>query len=264
MVIPKRPDDSEKPRAEIRSAPSDCGGDAKSLARRLALESAERRRLEEILRSLPHQILTAQETERRRIAAELHDSVIQLLGSIKFRLLHLEAKTSDATVSRTVAQSRELIEQAATEVRRISHNLRPSELEDLGLMPALRALLADFQARSKIPVDFKPGIHQIRFAPPIELAIYRIFQEALANIAQHSRARRATISLLADPNFVTLNIRDDGCGFASSEKRQPDKRGRGLGIISMRERAHAHGGVFAVKSSPGQGTEISVHLKIPS
>ena len=246
---------------ESRKTAATPGDELQKLTRRLAAESAERRRLEEILRSLPHQILLAQDTERRRIAAELHDGVNQILGSIKFRLMHVEGKLGAEPLGQSVTQARELIERAVTEVRRISHNLRPSELDDFGLIAAIEALVRDFQARSKIKVNFKRGPLPKRFPSQVELAIYRILQEALANIEQHSGARTVAISLLADNTFMTLNIRDDGRGF-DPDKAKPDARGRGLGIINMRERAHAHGGVFSIKSKVGAGSEITVHVKL--
>jgi len=233
------------------------------LSRRLAAETAERRRLEEALRSLPHQILTAQDVERRRIAAELHDGVNQILASIKFRLMHAEAKLGDQPIADNVTEARKLVERAVAEVRRISHHLRPSELDDFGLIAAVEALVQEFEKRTKIKVEFKRGPLPKRFLNEVELAIYRILQEALANVEQHSSARNVAISLGADVGYVTLNIRDDGRGF-DPEKARPTARGRGLGIINMRERTQAHGGVFSVNSRAGRGAEISVHVKIQS
>lgn len=230
------------------------------MTRRLAAETAERRRLEELLRSLPHQILLAQDTERRRIAAELHDGVNQILGSIKFRLLHLESKMEGDSLA-AVAEARGLLAKAVMEVRRISHNLRPTELDDFGLISAVEGLLQDFRDRTSLAVTFNRGQLPRRFSSDVELALYRILQEALANVEQHAEAREVFISLSADGNFAMLNVRDDGKGFENPEKTAPDKRGRGLGIINMRERTQAHGGVFSIKSRHGQGTEITVHLK---
>lgn len=237
--------------------------DVQKLTRRLAAETVERRRLEEILRSLPHQILLAQDTERRRIAAELHDGVNQILGSIKFRLMHLESKMEGAPLD-SVVEARGLLEKAVMEVRRISHNLRPTELDDFGLIAAVEGLLHDFRERTKIVLEFKRSPLIKRFSTGVELALYRILQEALTNVEQHSGAKRVWISLQADGQFATLNVRDNGRGFENPDKTGPDKRGRGLGVINMRERAQAHGGVFAIKSAPGRGTEVSVHLKLKS
>src|SRR5690349_15661173 len=111
--------------------------------RRLTAETAERRRLEKELRSIPNQMLVAQETERRRIAAELHDGVNQLLASIKFRLAHLDGKV-DGEAAELVTQGAQILERAVNEVRRISKNLRPSELDDFGLIAAVEELIQEF------------------------------------------------------------------------------------------------------------------------
>jgi two-component system NarL family sensor kinase len=230
------------------------------LTRRLAAETAERRRLEKELRSLPNQILVAQETERRRIAAELHDGVNQILSSIKFRLKHLDGKVKGESAE-VVSQGCELLERAVHEVRRISKNLRPSELDDFGLVSAMEELLQEFRKRTKITVDFRRGALTKRLAAQVELAIYRIFQEALANIEQHAQARRVIVCLNVDALFVTLNVIDDGKGFVAPQQGATFKN-RGLGIVNMRERAEALDGVFAIKSTIGKGTEIVVHVKL--
>jgi two-component system NarL family sensor kinase len=228
--------------------------------RRLTAETAERRRLEKELRSIPNQILVAQETERRRIAAELHDGVNQLLASIKFRLAHLDGKV-DGEAAELVTQGAQILERAVNEVRRISKNLRPSELDDFGLIAAVEELIQEFEKRTKVKVAFKRSPMSRRLPPQVELAIYRILQEALANIEQHAQARRATITLNVDARFATLNVIDDGRGFEVQSARA-EKRDRGLGLINMRERAEALGGVFAIKSAPAKGAEIVVHVKL--
>ena len=224
----------------------------KTLAR-LHAETAERRRLEEQLRLVPNQILQAEDSERRRIARELHDGVTQLLGSVKFRLLHLETLVPEHTA--TVGEVAKLLERAVNEVRRITQNLRPSELDDFGLIPAVEGLIADFQTRTKVRVDFQRTIAR-RLPADVELALYRVLQEALVNVEKHSGASLVAVVLFADANFATLNVRDDGRGIVEGKKHP------GIGLINMRERAHALGGVFSLQSEPGRGTEISVHLKL--
>ncbi len=229
---------------------------------RLRRAAAERKRLDEQLRSLPHQILLAQDNERRRIAAELHDGVNQILGSIKFRLMHVEGKLAGDPNGELVRQARELIERAVSEVRRISHNLRPGELDDFGMIAAIEGLIHEFEARTKIDVEFKRGALPKRLPEVAELAIYRILQEALANVEKHSGARGVQISLWRDGKYAMLNVRDDGRGFVPAKNPMPDTRGRGLGLIHMRERANANGGNFILKSEPGNGVEITVHVKL--
>ena len=231
------------------------------LSRRLHAETAERRKLERELRSLPSQILSAQEAERRRIAAELHDGVNQLLSSIKFRLGHLDGKVK-GEAAELVAQATEALKGAINEVRRISKNLRPSALDDFGLVPAIEELLQEFRNRTKLEVEFKRGAMSKRLPAQVELAIYRILQEALANIEEHARARRVTVSLTADAKFACLNVVDDGVGFVDAENSRSGKRDRGLGIANMRERAEALGGLMDIKSAVGKGTEIAAHVKL--
>lgn len=224
------------------------------LQARLQAETSERRRLEALLHSVPNQILQAQDAERRRISRELHDGVNQILGSIRFRLLHLLSLAPDQ--ARTVGDLAKLLENAVIEVKRISNNLRPSELDDFGLLAAVEGLIAEFKTRANIRVDFQSGHIPRRLPPDIELALYRILQEALANVEKHAHAANVVVSLFTDAKFATLNVRDDGRGLPL------EKNLAGIGLINMRERAHALGGVFSIKSQPGHGTEISVHLKL--
>lgn len=231
------------------------------MARRLAAETAERRRLEKELKTLPNQILVAQEAERRRIAAELHDGVNQLLASIKFRLRHLDGKVN-GEAAELVAQGAELLDRAVAEVRRISKNLRASELDDFGLVPAMEELIKEFRKHTKVAVEFKRGAVAKRLPAQVELAIYRIFQQALTNIDQHAKASRVSVSLNVDAKFATLNVIDDGIGFVNETALRTGPRDRGLGIINMRERAEALGGVFDLRTAPGKGTEIVVHVKL--
>lgn len=237
-----------------RDAKQDAGGDLEKALARLQAEAAERRRLEEQLHSVPNQILRAEDAERRRIARELHDGVNQILGSIKFRLLHLESLVPEQ--AGMVGELAGLLEKAVNEVRRISQNLRPSELDDFGLIPAVEGLISDFESRTKVRVNFQRGPVARRLPPDVELALYRLLQETLANVEKHAGASIVTVALFADANFATLNVRDDGRGFIESAKSQ------GVGLINMRERAHALGGVFAITSQPGRGTEVSIHLKL--
>lgn len=233
------------------------------LSRRLAAESSERRRLEKELKAIPNRIMAAQETERRRIAAELHDGINQLLASIKFRLAHLDGKVQ-GEAAEAVAQSTELLVRAVKEVRRMAKNLRPSALDDFGLVPAMEELVQEFRNHTKAVVEFKRTAMSKRLPAQVEMAIYRIFQQALTNIEQHAKASRVTVSLNVDAKFATLNVIDDGVGFVHEEKEQREVSDRGLGITNMRERTEALGGVFDLRSAPGKGTEIVVHVKLDS
>lgn len=261
MSTPKRANSAEKSADGPPWDPVKLSAEVEKLTRRLAAETAERRRLQEALSSLPNEILIAQDKERRRIAAELHDGVNQILSSAKFRLAHAEGKLT-REAGEAVIEARQIVERAIRELRRISKNLRPSELDDFGLVAAIEELVQEFRDRTAIEIEFKRGSLPKRLPPQVELAIYRILQEALANIEQHADARKVTASLNVAGKFAMLNVIDDGRGFADPQKARPDNRGRGLGIINMRERTQALGGVFAMKSAPGKGTEITVHVKL--
>jgi PAS domain S-box-containing protein len=151
----------------------------------------ERQRSEETLRRLSSMILNAQEAERRRVARELHDSVNQLLSSVAFRVESILTQVeNDPAMNQEITKVRFLLKKAIHEVRRISENLRPSELDELGLLAAVRELCDDFRERTQLPVALETPGAQERFDSAIELALYRIVQEALANIEKHAQAGR--------------------------------------------------------------------------
>ncbi len=216
----------------------------------------DRKQAEVVLKALPRRIIEAQEAERRRVARELHDSVSQLLASARYRLHALE-EGLPAERRSLAAGAQEAVERALSEVRRISHRLRPSELDDLGLAAALRVLIEDFQVRTGLVV----ALHCAQITPRLpgdrEEACYRIVQEALTNIERHAQARRVTLQLTLSRSAVRLRIRDDGRGFRSH------KRTAGLGLVHMRERAELAGGTCQLSTAPGRGTEIIVRLPLP-
>jgi signal transduction histidine kinase len=152
------------------------------------------------------------------------------------------------------------IEAMMADIKRISSNLRPAELDDFGLVSALSLLCRDFQKTCSIPVSFVPG-PGTHCGKEIEIALYRIAQEALANVARHSGARTVTVSLSCVEGMVGLVIEDDGGGFDISAIRTQGGTHAGLGLISMKERAQLLGGSTYLTSTPGQGTRI--HVEIP-
>jgi PAS domain S-box-containing protein len=211
---------------------------------------AERKEAERVRQELSRSILIAQEKERQRVARDLHDSVTQLLASAKYRLHSIAAQGGQ---SRSVSQVLGLVEKAIGEVRLISRNLRPSELDDLGLGAALRALMREFHERTGIAARCK-----IKRAPPrnkilreVEMTLYRIVQESLNNAEKHSGASQVELALIASAAQISLTVKDDGRGFAGN------KRG-GSGLQNMTERAAMLGGRLTVWSAPKMGTRISV------
>ena len=221
-----------------------------------------RKQAEEALRGLPRLIRQAQEVERRRVARELHDSVNQILASVKFRIQSMEEKLPqrDQKVSQETLKAKVLLEKAMQEVRRISHNLRPSELDDLGLAPALRSLCHEFGERTAMNVELSLSRVPKNLPAEVELNLYRIIQEALNNIAKHSQATRVELRLARNGSAIRASIRDNGRGFDTQFVRTKKSKKAGIGLVDMRERAAFAGGAFTIKSAPGTGTELEIEV----
>jgi len=222
----------------------------------------DRRVAEEMLRQLPIRIINAQETERRRVARDLHDSVNQILSSVKFRLESVEEKVQrkDDALRIEVANAKLSLEKAMQEVRRISRNLRPSELDDLGVIPAVRSMCEEFKEVTKIDVDLKFSRLPETLSPEIEVTMYRIIQEALNNTAKHSEASRLSIHCAKDRSSLTIRIKDNGKGFDQHDPAMNAPENSGTGLLNMKERAAFIGGTVSIRSSPRKGMEIKVQL----
>ncbi len=222
----------------------------------------DRRAAEELLRELPIRIINAQESERRRVARDLHDSVNQILSSVKFRMESIEERTrrKDKVLKGVVASAKLSLENAINEVRRISQNLRPSELDDLGVIPAVRSMCEEFKGATKINVDLKFSRFPKKLSPEIEVTVYRIIQEALSNVAKHSQATRLTIRCSGRKSFLTIHMEDNGKGSRQHENQAVSAKSAGMGILNMKERAAFVGGTVAVQSTPKKGMAISVQI----
>jgi len=146
-------------------------------------------------------------------------------------------------------------------VRRISRNLRPSELDDLGLSPALRSLCVEFGERTGITVELECPDQSGKLPAEIELSAYRIAQEALTNVEKHAGACRVTVELTCDNVRLRLRLRDDGCGFDMNAPGPASKNG-GMGLIDIQERVRLVGGTSTVKSAPAAGTEVVIELPL--
>jgi PAS domain S-box-containing protein len=222
------------------------------------------KQIEAKLREIPKQIIDAQEAERGRVARDLHDGVNQILGSVKFRLQATE--TAALPVAKNVAEDIEQIyhdlEKAIIEIKRISHNLRPSILDDLGLLAAVRNMCDDFQKRTKIIVDYTFDQLPERLPAEIELAFFRIIQEALNNIEKHSKATQVTVGITAEEEEIQTSIIDNGKGFSPETLRASNGDRKGLGMDTMKERAAFIGGCTTIHSGPYKGTRIIVRIPI--
>ena len=198
-------------------------------------------------------VLAAQEAERIGIARDLHDEIGQLLTAV---LLQLNSIAETAPTHRVeIDRAREAVRRALDEVRRISRELRPEMLEQLGLVSALTELSTTFARASGVSVERRFDIPLPRFSPDTELAVYRIAQESLTNVARHSDAAHVWIALAHGLDSVVLRVVDDGCGFGGV----PVEHG---GLRSMRERALSIGGALAIEEGAGGGVEV--RLEVPA
>jgi two-component system, NarL family, sensor kinase len=223
------------------------------------------RRAEELLRALSHRLVQAQESERGRVAVELHDHITQLLCAVLFRCRALADKlpARDGPGKAEALKLCEMVGKTAEEVERISRNLRPSVLDEMGLVAVLRAAGAEFTARTSVPLKLSCVRLTDRLPADVEVTLYRIFQEALRNVEEHACARHVAVLLGRKDGFVRLVIGDDGIGFSADRRPLPRVGAGGLGLLSMRERATYVGGTLDIQSSRRTGTEIDVRIPVP-
>ncbi len=245
---------------EIAASRIDLGGTPCVLA--IVRNLADRQRAERRMRALSQRIVTAQEAERRRVARELHDGVGQLLSSALFRARSLidSLRADDGEARAHAERMNAVLERAMSEVRTISQNLMPSELEDLGLVPAVRMMCEEFSERTGIPVTVGTNVDGDRFHGEIELTLYRAIQEALTNIDKHAAASRVGVAVRDDGAAIVARIRDDGIGLSARREQGNGSRGSGIGLASMMQRASYLGGTVQVEPVPGSGTEIVVRV----
>lgn len=225
--------------------------------------SQQARAREKMLSALLYQVVGAQEAERQRIARELHDATGQSLTAIALGLRGMEGLTA-AGQSVPAQQIHELINFATNalgELRQIIADLRPSQLDDLGLVAALRWYVQEYQRRHYIEVTFAVNGEQVRLPAEYETVIFRIAQEALTNIAKHAQATQACLTIETHPARVCITVEDNGRGF--DPIILPDQNGQplGWGLLGIRERALLLGGHCDIHSVPGNGTRI--HVEIP-
>jgi PAS domain S-box-containing protein len=220
----------------------------------------ELRKSERNLKILSSQLLNAEETIRKRIALELHDSIGQYLSTIKFNAessLNLLTTDSRDEGMKSLQDGIPLIQQAIEEVRKISMDLRPSSLDDLGVLATVSWFCREFKkVYAGIDIEKEIGAEEADIPDPLKIVIYRVLQEALNNAAKHSRARWIRIRLCRVCGGLELSVRDNGRGFDVEEALVKDGLTRGLGLASMRERVELSEGVFSIESGPGRGTEI--------
>jgi two-component system NarL family sensor kinase len=228
----------------------------------MVLNIRERRLADAKLKELTQRVFDAQEEERRRVARELHDGISQILVGVRYvldtarrRLGRGDTEAAQQPLDRGIDH----LGTAIDEVRRISRDLRPSALDDLGLGPAIKALTEDFSDRTGIEVDFTTVVFRGRLDQDSRIALYRIAQEALTNIERHSGATRVEMDLRGHKSGATLRVMDNGAGFSDADTRA----GAGLGLRNMQERVEQLDGTLRILSSRGQSTGTVIEAHIP-
>ncbi len=219
------------------------------------------RNSEKQLRDLSFQLLTAQEKERRRISRELHDELGQSLAVLKLRLRFLERnlKEDQGRLKTECEESLGYIDQVLEEVRRLSRDLSPSVLEDLGLSNGLRWLINNFVKSNTLKIDLdirEVEIDQL-FPQDVQIIIYRILQEAITNIEKHAQASRVSVTIQRQEKMLSFSVEDDGRGFDVVEVAGKSTLVRGLGLTTMQERVRMLSGSIEVRSQKGKGTRIA-------
>ena len=221
----------------------------------------ESRRLQEQLRLLSHQILQAQEEERKRISRELHDEIAQTLTGINVRLANLKAGATihAKDLQGKITSTQRLVEKSVEIVHRFARELRPSVLDDLGLIPALHSFVKTFSKETKLPVRLRifAGVEKLDAAK--RTVLYRVAQEALTNVARHAHATEVELCVEKLADAVRMKIKDNGRSFSVERTLLAKKNGR-LGLLGMRERVEMVGGRFTLESAPGHGTTIEVQV----
>ena len=224
----------------------------------------ERKDAEENLHYYLQEITRAQEDERKRIARELHDDTVQMLGSLSRQLDNFIRKKHNLS-KQDVALLKEMQEQlnrGTQEVHRFSQALRLSVLDDFGLVPALRSLVKSLQDYQGITTDLKIAGRERRFPSEVELTLFRISQEGLSNVGRHAQASEASLELDFSKGRVRVVISDNGRGFELPDRLDDLPRSGKLGLTGIQERARLLGGTLEVRSAQGRGTTLIVDVPI--
>ncbi|WP_394145707.1 cache domain-containing protein [Vibrio atypicus] len=224
-----------------------------------------RRLANQQLSILNQQIIDSQENERQRVSRELHDGVNQLLVAAKYRLDNVDKEKDDTKKALELDASKDAMEQAIVELRRISKDLRPPQLDDLGLVAGIEAYINQLRERTQLELVFEHDIEGEEFLPEVETTLYRVVQESLHNVEKHANAQGVDVIMQREGRTLILTISDDGIGMPakslkSNKRKQPIFEH--MGLQNMKERIQAIGGTFAVSSEQGEGTEVRVSLNM--
>ena len=222
------------------------------------------RQKQRLVEQLLGKLIQAQEEERKKMAAEIHDTIAQSLVGIltKVQTCRSLVKKDPALVAERLTELKNLVSENVKEVREIIFNLRPSSLDDLGLIPSLENYIKRFERETGIFVEFLINNRERRLATTSETAVFRIIQEALTNVKKHSKADRVLVRLTLEPKMVSLRISDNGEGFDWDEVTERFLRGDSHGLQGMKERVSLLGGSFKVSTEKGKGCIVTAQLPI--
>jgi PAS domain S-box-containing protein len=220
------------------------------------------RKSKEDLRELALAAQTVREQEKSRIARELHDELAQALTALKMDVSWIRERLPerDGPVSGKLVDIETLLNSTVAATRRISSDLRPLMLDDLGLAPAAEWLVQKFAERTGISCELAIGEADLELEDPHASAVFRILQESLTNAARHAQASRVEVTIGRSDGAVALTVRDNGRGFSPEQPRKPGS----YGLMGLRERAYLLGGEVSIASEPGRGTTIQVRIPVPS
>jgi len=224
----------------------------------ITMDITERKQAERELRELSGHLIAAQEEERARIARELHDDLSQRLALLAVEMQTLNSFATEVARAESLDALVRRVKEISEDVHSLSHRLHPALLDRVGLVPAVRKLCKDLQAQSGIKLTLTCGDIPDSLSKNVSVGLFRVAQEALANVLKHSGAAAASIDLTASHNAIRLQVVDYGQGFEQSSNHRT-----GLGLLSMRERIRLIGGELTVRSQPSQGTVIQAEIPIP-
>ncbi|MBP1707270.1 MAG: domain S-box-containing protein, partial [Chloroflexi bacterium] len=223
----------------------------------IGFDITDKKQAEDTLRALSHRLVDVQEDERRNIARELHDEIGQSLTALNL-IISQATRSVTGAASANLIEAQSIVSELIRQVRELSLKLRPSMLDDLGLLPTLIWYIERYKAQTQIKVDFEQNGLQRKFSPKINTAIYRVVQEALTNVARHSKAKEVIIRAWTANNNVCLRIEDHGRGFNSSTLLSSGS----TGISAMRERVLLLGGKLNIETAPGFGTCLTAEFPL--
>ncbi len=203
------------------------------------------------------QIVKAQEEERKRVAREIHDGPAQSMANVVLRMEFCEKlmEVEPAKVSQELKELKDIVRSNLQDMRKIIFDLRPMALDDLGVVPALKRYIEDFREKNDIDIEIQFFGKEARLEPVLEIALFRLVQEALNNVVKHAHAKKVKVVMELKDDQVRAFVEDDGIGF-DLDDYYANQKGNNFGLVSMRERTDLLGGEMKIQTKPGKGTKV--------